>query len=373
MNHGFGQGAQSRRDILPAWVAGGGHGDGSPAPAGGSIVPVPFAVHTLGDLDPLDVKVLDPHLELRSEDEILNLINCLGEVGIKVGDVPQIELPDDLPLGYSLEDLLAGALELSPDLVLAREIWANLLAFYRPPRLGDILPSSWRSSDFVSNWGVYVHASGVETIARTVYLRLGFSHTDALGYALSDLLEHELTHAAFDHAALRLEASLGPLPGLGAHACSPCEREESLCEAQVARTARARAAASGLPPVRAAQFRMAAAIIESTASAGLPGYRDWSQVVEEPARSAVIDEVLGHDGVPELLARALFEETLRARVWVTDVPLYLILDPGTAAADGRWAADSLMNENAVALRAVRARGGPWHDRGPGSTRETDRP
>ncbi len=331
-----------RRDVLPAWIAGGSRGNGSRNPNQAPVFPIQASHHTLGEVSPFTITLRDRSLELRDEQEVLNLVERLRAIGVSVnGEVP-VFLPSELPAGYGPEDVLGGSPELSSQLGRAAELWKDQLAYFRSPRLGDESEQGWTSTGFESDWGVFVHAGGVEKIARDVYLRLGFNHEDALGYAFADLLEHELIHAALDIAAIRLEAAVGPLPTLGAHSCAPCLAEEALCEAQAVRTARARAEGEGLNPVLTAQLRMASAMTGARSS-GLPGYSDWFKVIDEPGRAAAVDEVLAHDGVPTLLRRALLDETIRSGIWVTDVPVYLIMDPGTAAEKGAWAPGFAIN------------------------------
>ncbi|KRE41039.1 hypothetical protein ASG74_14320 [Knoellia sp. Soil729] len=233
---------------------------------------------------------------------------------------------------YTIEDLLPLVRAIDSSAALAsQQDWQAQLAFYRSPRC--MAPTSSGSN---RDWGIYLHAGGVEHLAAEVYLPAGFSHARAIGYAAADLINHEMEHAIFDLTAIHIEAAVGPQPGLGAHTCHPCLMEEALSHAAVYRGARSReGAVQGLTSSQLVSTRRR---LEAWLSAGPAGYRDWrsyesdNTAVSESARL----EVLTHDGVSYLIGPGVRTQVVGSTLTWRDVPLHLIETAGSAASSGHW-------------------------------------
>ena len=334
----FGVGGGIRKELLPAWLGTQPRLLPGPHPSG-KIVPVPGWHHAEQSTEPVYVRA-DLKLDLRSVDDVKNLRRRLEQVrhanpGLwsDPGDQVSPYVPDDLPEGWTIEDVLQDFALLSPETVALQESWVNQLAFYRSPRAADSAGHPWSSSNHVSDWGIYLHSAGIESLARTIYLAVGFDHATAIGYAAADLVNHELQHAAFDLVALRLETVAGSALSIGNHACSPCRTEEAMCNASAVKAARARA--ESMAPSAASKFRAAAQRYEAWASNGPAGYRNWASYLPEQTWNDGVRDVLGHDGVPALVAGDLYRGA-SGSTSITDVPLWLIVDPGTAAEAGLW-------------------------------------
>ena len=334
----FGAGGEIRKELLPAWLDTQPRLLPRPHPSG-DIVPVPGWYHSERSTEPIHAQV-DAKLDLRSVDEVKNLRRRLEQVrhanpGLwsDLSDQVLPYVPDHLPEGWTIEDVLQDLAPLSPEAVALQESWVNRLAFYRSPRAADSAGHPWSSTEHASDWGIYLHTAGIESLARAIYLAVGFNHATAIGYAAADLVNHELQHAAFDLVALRLETVAGSALSIGNHACSPCHTEEAMCNASAVMAARERAGAAA--PSAASKFRAAAQRYEAWASNGPAGYRDWASYVAEQTWDDGVRDVLGHDGVPALVAGDLYRGA-SGRASIADVPLWLIVDSGTAAEAGLW-------------------------------------
>jgi hypothetical protein len=242
---------------------------------------------------------------------------------------PVVHLDVRLPEGYSLADVVE--LDHVEEQVVEAE-WSHALACYVSPRAADPVQRPWQASDYVSSWGVFVHASAVEARAQRLYGALGLAVPEALGFAFADLVQHQLMHAQLDLASLRLEVDEVPL--------RTSLLEEALCEAQTVRTARARVALA-TTDVRRDQLEAARLILEERATQGPEGYRDWASVVEDHDRRTAIEAVLERDGVPRQQAQMLAvaaDQPGPVRVQVPDVPLHLVVTAGTGAERDAWTA-----------------------------------
>jgi len=283
-----------------------------------------------------------PRLQLRTKAELARLRNRLKE--LHRADPANFPLtpansnpamPTVLPHGWSIEDFLGGVNPVDgPAALAAQESWEKELAFYRSPRRADDGSLPWASTQNASDWGIYLHAAGVEMLARDVYLPIGFDDATSLSLATEDLLNHELQHAALDVTGLRLEAATGPSLQLGRHGCPTCFDEEALCHAAVARASQKRVDASQGSP-EATLHRLAGGRLKSWLTAGPRGYRDWAKAMSQQDRDLLTTEVLQHDGVSPILGLVLYGGT-QGLVFVPDVPLHLVLTPGSAAASGAW-------------------------------------
>lgn len=360
--------------VLPAFNAIGGRCAPQPLALAHRDVPVPVVGIKLNDAYVMPPLVrADAGLELLDEADASALRSRLIEVsGDGVGVDPHVVptlLDAPLPDGYTVEDVLGSLLGQAAQRAAASETrvaYSVQRAFYRSPRLST---AADRGADQDRGWGIWLHAHGVETIAREVYRAVGFSTGESLALAADDLLQHELTHAALDAVALRLEAATGPRPGLGEHACQPCDMEEALANAAVvehsrkrveqAAAAQAEAEAKLLDPsisrfaaslelhkgladsarLRTQALRVAARLTEDRLTAAGGGYGKWAQYAAKPdATRSAVEEVLRHDGVHELVALPLFDH-VRDELFTYDVPVHLVLTPGSHADRGEWAFD----------------------------------
>jgi hypothetical protein len=243
------------------------------------------------------------------------------------------ELPTDLPTGWSVDDFLGSEGVDVGAALSVQESWSEQLAFYRSPRRADSDSHPWASTKHSSDWGIYLHSAGVERLARKVYLPIGFDHAESLSLATQDLLNHELQHAALDITALRLEAATGPSMELGRHDCPTCLNEEALCHAAVARAALKRADEAKTRGNN--RHWWAWVMLQAWLTAGPPGYCEWRKATSEDARDQLITEVLEHDGVSPIIGLALYKDT-EDHIFISDVPLHLVMTPGSAAASGKW-------------------------------------
>jgi hypothetical protein len=303
----------------------------------------------LGQLSGSATVIPQPGLELRTAADTTGLRKRLQELHRTYpADFPLTpakaspEIPAVLPEGWDLADFLGGLNSVDePAALKAKDAWSQELAFYRSPRHANSVSFPWEDTAYASDWGIYLHSAGVEKVARALYRSSGFDNTESLSLATQDLLNHERQHAAFDITALRLEAATGPSLELGRHGCSPCLNEEALCEAAVARAAEARAdEAIKSQGVNRCRHSWALLRLKAWLTAGPPGYRDWAKATSEKDRDRLITEVLGHDGVPTIIGLALYKDT-DTTVHIPDIPVYLVLTPGSAAAAGQWEYDTL--------------------------------
>lgn len=329
-----GAGMALRKEIIPDWLKRGGRHLGVSSTPSAPFVPV-IDPREMGDPSPLPVTLSKPTLELRTAEDIEQLRAHLRQLrkhtpGLFPSD--PLDLPDPLPEGWTIEDVLGSVAPAEADQATHKD-YINVLAFYVSPRNADYRLKPWEDSDHASTWGVYLHASGVETLARAVYLPVGYGHREALGFAAADLLNHELQHAAYDLSAITLEAGEGPRAQLGQHHLvhSVCDLEEALCHASMIRTARARDLGPGT------RENAAVRRLEQWATSGPAGYRNWRTHSSDSAHVSGGREVIQHDGLDPRLARAMLDYTsTTAPLWLPDIPVWLILDPGTEAAAGSW-------------------------------------
>ena len=348
----FGLSGTIRRTILAEWLSQNGkHRATVLDPGPGDMEPLPKLVHHRGQSHSVGV-TMDSNLDLRDPSDTERLKKRLESLrkehpghfpSLSIGSVPQ--MPLDLPEGWTLSDFLGGNLR-GVDLnaaMNAQNKWAKVLAFYRSPRLADDQRQPWDQTARASDWGIYLQAGGVESLAREIYLPVGFTTAEAIGLAMADLIGHELQHASIDLTAIRLEAATGPLPKLGEHACGPCLKEEALCNAATVLAARGRANLVDSIVMTQSQIRvmrsmhgLAVSRLEDWATAGPPGYRDWAGVVDDDQRDQAIETVLAHDGVSRLVALDLYRGTENLPPFTPDIPIYLVTTPGSAAAAGKW-------------------------------------
>lgn len=327
---------QIRREIIPAWLKAGGRHHGVARPPAAPCVPI-VDIRGFGDPNPLSVAVNDPALELRTAPEIEQLRSRLRQIRKQspgqFSDGGPLEIPDPLPEGWTIEDVLGGDFSAESEETTHQE-FINLLAFYVSPRRADYRQVPWSTSEHASTWGIYLHASGIESLARKLYLPVGYGQREALGFAAGDLLNHELQHALYDLAVLTVEAGEGPRAGLGQHHLvhGDCDLEEATCHASMIRVARARGMGPGT------KERSATKRLEQWASSGPAGYRDWHRYVSDDAHTKAGRTVVGHDGLDPRLAWAMLDfTTIVSPPWLPDIPVWLILDHGTQAAAGCWA------------------------------------
>lgn len=121
---------------------------------------------------------------------------------------------------------------------------------------------------------------------------------------------------------------------LGRHNCPTCLHEEAVCHAAVARASQKRAdEAKGTS--EADRHRVASARLEAWMTAGPPGYCDWAKATSKEDRERMTTEVLQHDGVSPIVGLALYRDT-EGSTGVPDVPLHLVLTPGSGAARREW-------------------------------------
>lgn len=348
----FGLSGTIRRSILAEWLSQNGkHRATVLGPGPGDLEPLPKLVHHRGESRSVGVTV-DLDLDLRDPSDMERLKKRLASLqkehpghfrSLSIDSVPQ--MPLELPEGWSLSDFLGGSLRDvdSNAAMTAQKKWTKFLAFYRSPRLADHQRQPWDQTARASDWGIYLQAGGVESLAREIYLPVGFTTAEAIGLATADLISHELQHASIDITAIRLEAATGPLPQLGEHACGPCLKEEAVCNAAAVLAARGRANLVDSIVMTQSQIRMmrsmhdlAVSRLEDWATAGPPGYRDWAGVIDDDQRDQAIETVLAHDGVSRLVALDLFRGTENLPPFTPDIPLYLVKTPGSAAAAGKW-------------------------------------
>jgi hypothetical protein len=342
-NINYGPAAWVRGRILPEWLLVGGYRQTSALDTGrGQVVPTPQVLH--GRQFSFFTVTTKPVLELRSAEDLDRLRKRLSELNradpsnfppVAPNDTP--EVPTILPPDWSVEDFFGGTLNAIDKraAMAAQESWTKTLAFYRSPRGANGVSVPWAGTHHASDWGIYLHSGGVEMLAREVYLPIGFDHATSLSLATKDLLSHELRHAALDVTALRLEAATGPSKELGHHACAPCLAEEALCNAAVVRSARMRADEAADANYQGPQHRLAADRLETFLTASPPGYRDWARVKSDEDGERLTSEILQHDGVSPIVGLDLYTSS-EGRVFVPDVPLHLVLTPGSAAAAGAW-------------------------------------
>jgi hypothetical protein len=346
----FGLGGRIRRTILGDWLSQNGKHRSTKLVLGpGDVEPLPRLFRRLGESGAEGVTV-DSDLDLRDPRDVARLHKRLVSLQSQYPEFRSVaidslgQIPLELPEGWSLSDFLGGDLrDVDSDAAMtAQKKWAELLAFYRSPRLADDRRQPWEQTGRASDWGIYVQAGGVESLAREIYLPVGFTHAEAIGLATADLMSHELQHASIDLTAIRLEAATGPLPQLGEHACGLCLKEEALGNAAAVFAARGRVHLVDSSVMTQSQMRtmramhdMAVRRLEKWATAGPPGYRDWAGVVDDGQRDQAIETVLAHDGVSRLVALDLYRGTTYC-LCTPDVPIYLVKTPGSEAAAGKW-------------------------------------
>ena len=323
-----------RSRILPQWLLVGGYRQTSALDTGrGQVGPTPKVFHA-GQFSFFTVTV-KPVLELRTAEDLDRLRKRLSELNradpsnfppVSPNDTP--EVPTILPPDWSVEDFFGGTLNAIDKraAMAARESWTKTLAFYRSPRRANGVSVPWAGTHHASDCGIYLHAGGVEMLAREVYLPIGFDHATSLSLATKDLLNHELRHAALDVTALRLEAATGQSKELGHHTCAPCLAEEALCNAAVGRSARMQADEAADANYQGPQHRLAADTLETFLTASPPGYRDWARVKSDEDGERLTSEILQHDGVSPIVGVDLYTSS-EGSVFVPDVPLHLVLTP----------------------------------------------
>ena len=80
---------------------------------------------------------------------------------------------------------------------------------------------------------------------------------------------------------------------------------------------------------------MASRRLEAWLTAGPPGYREWAKAMSVSDCDHLTTEVLRHDGVSPIVGLDLYKGS-EGLVGVPDVPIHLVLTPGSAAASGAW-------------------------------------
>jgi hypothetical protein len=334
-----------RGTILPEWLRRGGLQEPSRLDSGrGRVVRIQL-VYTNQSTKSVGV-LTQPGLELHvaaDTDGLRKRLNELHKAHPSDFPLPPAEDtpegPPVLPDHWSIGDFLGGLNQVDEAAASeAQGAWSEVLAFYRSPRRADSVSFPWADTGHASDWGIYLHAGGVEKRAREIYRPIGFDNAESLSLATQDLLNHELQHAALDITALRLEAATGPSPELGHHGCPTCLPEEALCNAAVARAAAKRADEAKKQGDQ--RHSWAFARLQKWLTASPPGYREWATATSEEARDRFRTEVLGHDGVSPLIGLDLYNAT-ESVVFIPGVPMYLILTPGSAAASSKWEYETL--------------------------------
>lgn len=215
---------------------------------------------------------------------------------------------------------------------------AAVLAFYRPfpsareEALRDILVGD-------SDWGIYLISGGVELLAREVFSSAGLDDTAALQCAAALLLGHELGHLIVDVALAREDCAQGytatgtersTAMSAGhrrAHHGAAAPSEEAFCASYALRFLTDLLAEHPRfsEDERDAAMRTAAEHVAD----GPPGYRAGA-ALSGPQLFEALVHLLGHIGVESPEAGALSADLDRRRLTSADVPVRLVVTPGSA-------------------------------------------
>lgn len=222
------------------------------------------------------------------------------------------------------------------------ELQADALAFYTP---FGTLGSAEAKRDLLGDapaWGIYVTSGGIEQLAKEVFSPVA-DHELALRCAFTFLLGHELGHAIVDGALATAdnerawEAEQTPLAWASAHEAtheaSACPAEEAFCEAYA--LAFFRAMLSGFVDDAELRESLTAAAREHV-ELGLPGYADGAAITGRRELFQSLQGVLRHVGVDDAERAALLADIERLAQHSADVPVRIVMSPGSALADGQW-------------------------------------
>lgn len=249
-----------------------------------------------------------------------------------------------------LENLSAAEVELYRARDLSRPVHGDmdLLAWYRPFHHMTFfeyiqLPPA------AASWGIYLSTAGVETLAREAFLPQGVLPDAALQAAARALYGHELFHflaelavTATETRAVQVALATStpaqreglPLPPSAqvrlyqshraAHGGSYCETEEAL---------------ANLHSLRLTEEAERSGLMKWMRN-GPPGYNDSGNVAEAGPRREALRSLLGHcSGVTAADVPVLDElafDLEHVHSGLDDVPLFLVVSPGSAYEAGAW-------------------------------------
>lgn len=216
----------------------------------------------------------------------------------------------------------------------------DMLAFYRP---FTQLTGEQAFDELMHNrrTGIFITTGGVEQLAADAFVAAGLSDELSLLCAFALLYGHEYGHFLADvaHAACDLKADpIGSEDQSAAHRAhhhdASCPVEEAICEAY---------ALEFLADVLRHRYGIAAEDIGRALEAarrhvadGLPGYRDGASATTTRQTFDLLTEALGHTDAEQAREHALLADLDRRTAQTGDVPLHLVVTPGSAFEAGCW-------------------------------------
>lgn len=237
---------------------------------------------------------------------------------------------------------------------LLRFLVPETLAFYRPFSAsgGPAAARELMSAD--PTWGIYLSTGGIERLAQRIFVPAGLDDTRALQCAMALLLGHEIGRLIVDLSLahedpVKLPQDAGglartPLAEMHhrQHDPNACRQEEAFAQGhalvffdEVMSTVGTDGVTSALrltdEEVTAVQDAAAAWVGD-----GLPGYRDGATLRSQEDVFEALVALLRHIGCDDPEAAALAGDLNRRRITTADVPIHVVVSPGSAYSRGGW-------------------------------------
>jgi hypothetical protein len=225
----------------------------------------------------------------------------------------------------------------------------DALAFYRPFTLlseAGAVAEMYRPTTNGPQWGIYLTIGGVELLAHEVFARIWLTDAQALRCALAFLLGHELGHFIIDLSLAENDLDEGwgteeskrvePLARSHSdrHGGYACGEAEAFCEAYALRFLDTSIAL--MTDLTLELRTMALEVARVHVADGLPGYRDGASMIGPHALFEGLCALLNHTGVDNPERASLQADLERHTINASDVPVHLVVTPGSALSRGQW-------------------------------------